>query len=188
MNLISRKIVTVKSFTASTLEKSDKDVILAPYLWDSDLYKFEIIGPMFLRNVDWYIKYPKTYLRSDYYLQPFQRNLWFIILFHLLFGTGLIILESIVNKKFGIGLIFTAFEIFCNQSNEGRDYTSLKIILLMMNIIGFVIVNAFGAVITAFLSVEIMKTPFSDLEGFVKNGQYISSFWKKKETHYVICQ
>ena len=42
----------------------------------------------------------------------------------------------------------------------------------MFNIIGLVLVNSFGAVITSFLSVDYPEVPFRNLEEFIKNGQY----------------
>lgn len=52
------------------------------------------------------------------------------------------------------------------------ENTSLRILSLGMSILGMVIINSFGAVITAFLAIQIVEIPFTNLEEFLENGKY----------------
>lgn len=123
--------------------------------------------------MNWYIKYPKGKLQQDYYLRPFEKDLWLAIFLTLTSGTALILASNIKSKKKSlVDNIFLVFEILCNQSGNQDTDTFMKIILLAMSITGIIIVNSFNSVITAFLAVEIPQIPFTNLDQFLQNGQY----------------
>lgn len=150
------------------------DAVGLPTFWDvrGVINRKNYIGPIFESKYNWFIRQPKASLRPDYYLQPFEKELWMVIIIFLIIGSGLVVFATYISKTFETENLFLVFEIFCNQSNENTDQFSLKIMFLLFNIIGLVIVSSFGAVITSFLSVEIPKIPFKDLDGFIRNGQY----------------
>lgn len=78
-----------------------------------------------------------------------------------------------LKKRCFVDNLFFVFEFFCNQNgNEVMENIFIRIVALGMSIIGLVLVNSFGAVITAYLAVEIPKIPFIDFDQFVENGQY----------------
>lgn len=69
--------------------------------------------------------------------------------------------------------LFLVFEIFCNQSgNAEMENISLRILCLGINILGLVLIISFGAAITAFLAVQIVEIPFTNLDEFFENGKY----------------
>lgn len=48
----------------------------------------------------------------------------------------------------------------------------IKIICLISQFMAIIITGAFGAVIASFVAVEIVQEPFTNMDEFVKNGQY----------------
>ena len=163
------------------------DILGYLYPLDPDFYIPKRIGPITYLTIYLYMKYPSAKLESDFYLRPFDKTLWVVVISSLFLGTMLVVFLNIFSKNERYCLaenIFSVSGIFCNQSNEeGNETNSLKIVLLMMNILGFVIVNSFGAVITAFLSVKIPIIPFNNLEEFGKDGGYILQLYRRGDLH-----
>lgn len=130
--------------------------------------------------MNWYIKHPETKLRSDYYLQPFDRNLWLAFIFSVIVVNIFIVIvvQNFVDEKHnGRGLIddlLIGLETFCNQNGISFDYKniSLKILYMLLRNISYIALVSFGAVITSFLAVEIPKIPFQTVDEFVQNGKY----------------
>ena len=165
------------------LYQENVDVLEAPSIsWDYSRHK--TMGPIGSDMSYWFIKKPKTALRKDFYLQPFEKYLQFVIVGCLILGTGFVVLEALINKKkFENAKLFLVFEIFCNQSNEDAENVSLRIAFLMFNIIGLVLVNSFGAVITSYLFADNPEIPFHNLEEFMQNGQYKLLFYNNSVVH-----
>lgn len=115
-------------------------------------------------------------MRSDFYLQPFEEELWRAIALIFAIGSILTLLVEKFLKSKNRSLVdnvFLVFELFCSQTgNEEMETISLRIVGLSMGIIGMVIVNSFGAVITSFIAVHNFEIPFTNLDQFLENGQY----------------
>lgn len=115
-------------------------------------------------------------MRSDYYLQPFDTHLWFVLLSVTIIGTILIILaQSFIrsSKRYLIDNLFLELESFCNQcGNDFIDNSSLRLICILLRLISLTSIALYGAIITSFFALEIVDPPFTNLEEFVANGEY----------------
>lgn len=142
----------------------------------SNLLTFGLIKYQNFRRINWYIKYPRKEMRSDYYLQPFDTHIWFVLLSVTIFGTILIILvQSFIqsNKRFLIDDLFLGLESFCNQcGNDFIENFSLRLICIALRLISLASIAFYGAIITSFFAVEVVEPPFTNLEEFVANGEY----------------
>lgn len=123
-----------------------------------------------------YIKYPRAELRSDYYLQPFDINLWFALLLIILIGSiSAIAVESLktLDKRCFIDNMYFGYESFCNQcGNHIIENTTLREISILLRITAIIVLALYGATITSFLSVEVLKTPFRNFEEFLNQREY----------------
>ena len=115
-------------------------------------------------------------MRSDYYLEPFDKDLWFALLSVILIGTSCVITAQNLIRNGDRPLIdnlFLAFETLINQcGNEDMKSISLRLICLFLRIIALITIGLYGATVTSFLAVESFKVPFKNREGFLKNGEF----------------
>lgn len=127
-------------------------------------------------RVNWYIKYPTSVLRPDFFMQPFHKDLWMAIFVFILVGnTFLVALSKLKLKKAASAIdnTFLIFERLCNQSSNGKmkNYY-LKLVCILSQMIALTITASFGAVITSYVAVETLQVPFTNIEEFVENGRY----------------
>lgn len=130
----------------------------------------------FLFRLNWYIKYPKGELRSDYYFMPFEKYLWLALLFIMIIAT--ICLTIIQNRnptktRLFIDNIFLALESFCNQcGSDNIENISSRIICILLRATALTLIGVYGAIITSFLSVQIFQPPFTNKKEFLANKEY----------------
>lgn len=80
---------------------------------------------------------------------------------------------KIKEKASFIDNIFSTIESFCGQGSNGDvESLYLKIVSILSQMVAIVITASFGAVITSFLTVEILQIPFTDIKEFADNGEY----------------
>lgn len=138
-----------------------------------------------------FIKYPSTILRPDYFLQPFDLNIWVGILFLIITGNILILISQFMNyrdeERTLTDDIFLIIESLCNQSgNDKIKSIFMRIMSIGSRMVAIIFMGAFSAVITSFLTVEIPQIPFSNLEEFVENGRFklILPEWSPSEIYF----
>lgn len=69
--------------------------------------------------------------------------------------------------------LFLIFETLCNQSsNVEIENTFIKMICILSGIMTVVIAASYGATLASYVAVEILQVPFTNIEEFVRNGQY----------------
>lgn len=129
-----------------------------------------------LFRVNWYIRRPTSNLRSDYYVQPFAGNMWFVVFIATIIIGTICSMTSSVYENSNRNLtddLFICFEILCNQNgNEKMKSVSLRILCLAISLVAIVVFSSYGAVITSFLTVETLDIPFTNIDGFLKNEKY----------------
>lgn len=149
--------------------------------------------------MNWYIKYP-TYTRQvDYYIQPFGSDVWSAILIFVIFGNMTLIMMSFLKKHkqnfVFIDNLFVTFDCFCNQGKylfpasfkmnfkvltlfaDGSQNIIFKTLIFSFRFLALFITAAYSAIILSFLTVQITKIPFRNVEEFMNNGKYeLSSF------------
>ena len=130
-----------------------------------------------LFRVRWYIKYPSFNLRPDFYLQPFERSVWCVILMFIIIGTIFVSLKrhyvTDVEKRSITDDAFLVLEYLCNQNGGNEtETTALRILGLTCFLLSFVVLAVFGAVVTSYVSVKIFDVPFVDFQTFKQNGKY----------------
>lgn len=119
-------------------------------------------------------------MRSDYYLQPFERNLWLALSFSIIAINIFIVIitQYFVNEEKNnrtlIDDLLIGLESLCNQSGSRFQYENIpfRILWVVLRMISYMALASFGAVITSFLTTEIPQIPFQNIEEFVQNGEY----------------
>lgn len=171
------QLCTSLTFSAlcSNLRKLGKKIVATFYL------NFKRYLSFYCR-INWFIKYPHTKQKADYYLEPFHENLWICILLSIIFG-GLISMlikkleENMFEKKERASMVDLAFlglETFCNQMGyENLNDIKFKIVSITLQITALFMIPAFGAEITSYLTVAVPQIPFNNLDEFIANGEYI---------------
>lgn len=132
-------------------------------------------------SYNWYIKYPESKLKSDYYLGPFEIDFWLAIIFSIMLQTISIIvvkycLKKIVDVEEGNILsanMCVGIETLCNQSgSDGPKNLSFRIIDISLRFLAIFSMNSYGAVIISFLTLKFPIIPFSNLNEFFEVNEY----------------
>lgn len=114
-------------------------------------------------------------MRQDYFLQPFEKNLWLAITTSIIIGTAFAwLLQKILkSNRFFVDNLFLVFETFSNQiGNEDMKNISFRFFYLIISMVSIVVANSYAGIITAFLAIEIPEIPFRNFPEFIRNGQY----------------
>lgn len=69
--------------------------------------------------------------------------------------------------------LFLGLESFCNQcGNDEIQNISLRLLCILVRAIAIIVISLYGATITSFFAVDIFRPPFTNMEGFLANGDY----------------
>lgn len=129
--------------------------------------------------MNWYIKHPKTNSRSDYYLQPFDKNLWLAFIFSIIILNIIIVVVALNfdnEKKYNrsiIDYLFIGLDTCCSQGGYYEyENIPLRILYLILRIVCYIATASLSAVIVSFLTIEIPQIPFKTFEEFLQVGDY----------------
>lgn len=107
---------------------------------------------------------------------PFDNAIWCAFLSVVVIGTLYTVISQNLTRSVKRPLIdnlFLAFEAFCNQcGNDVMENISLASICILLRSIALIAIALYGATVTSFFAVEILRPPFKNIEEFVENGQY----------------
>ena len=150
--------------------------------WSNAKFNFSPSIKLFRINIYFsscyiYIRQPRSTLASDYFLRPFNYNIWMAVIFSIVIGNIFVIIFHLFKEKSEersfTDNIFLIFESFCNQTgNDKMENIFLRIISLESRMIAIILMATFSAVITSFLTLEIPEIPFHNFQQFVRNGQF----------------
>ena len=64
-------------------------------------------------------------------------------------------------------------EVLCNQcGNDRMENIPLRIVNIVLRLTALIMLSAYGAIITSFMTVKTIEIPFSNLEEFLQNGKF----------------